>query len=177
MVVPSLTPLSKDNVAQLSSLNSALFPVSYSNRFYEELLAAPADLVRLVFEDDVLVAAVCCAVDGDALYVMTLGVLAPYRERGIGTALVKHVLDTADKSPSCAAVGRIYMHVQEGNDEALHFYSKFGFSVKRKLMFYYTRVSPPHCFEVEKVIRPHLLRSRNAPEGPESAVRHNQSAV
>lgn len=86
------------------------------------------------------------------LYIMTLGVLAPYRERGIGHRLIQHVLSTVVHSQSAADVSEIYLHVQVGNDEALSFYMKYGFQVKEKLVNYYRKIHPADCFYVCKPI-------------------------
>lgn len=83
---------------------------------------------------------------------MTLGVLAPYRERGIGSQLLNHVLDLVHSSPDCADVVDVYLHVQEGNDDALRFYTRFGFEVRERLTGYYRRVKPADCLIVRKVI-------------------------
>lgn len=60
------------------------------------------DLARLAYCNDIVVGAVCCRVDKTEmgqrrLYIMTLGCLAPYRRLGIGTKLLKHVLEYAKK--------------------------------------------------------------------------------
>jgi N-alpha-acetyltransferase 50 len=79
---------------------------------------------------------------------MTLGVLPPYRELGIGRGLLEHVLRAAD-------VGRfaeVYLHVQVGNNDALAFYEHFGFSVKERIVNYYKRIQPADCLYIHKVL-------------------------
>lgn len=79
-----------------------------------------------VYVDGVIVGAVCCRIEPpkssgghDALYIMTLGVLATWRRRGIGTQLLRRVLASLPRYPS---IGEIYLHVQTKNDEATGFY-------------------------------------------------------
>lgn len=166
--------LTDNNVKELQRLNSTMFPVKYNQLFYSEALKAPDGFVRLAYYNDLLVGAVCCRKEKYAsnrlgqsssgskdsasvcpmssVYIMTLGVLAPYRERGIGRRLITHVLDLVRSSPACADVVDIYLHVQEGNDEALRFYEGYGFQVKEKLLGYYKRIEPANCYIVRKAV-------------------------
>jgi N-alpha-acetyltransferase 50 len=150
-------PLSEKSVEQLRCLNADIFPVKYNDKFYTEALASPSDLVRLAFVGDQLVGAVCCrrerpSADSSAprVYIMTLGVLAPYRDLGIGRGLLEHVLAAADGD----GYAEVYLHVQVGNDDALAFYEHFGFSVKERIPNYYKRIQPADCLYVHKLCRP-----------------------
>jgi len=161
-------PVTAKNVGTLKILNTAIFPVNYADRFYADLLLPSRDeLSRLAFYNDVVVGAVCCRIEtkaevdvssldpsqhhqGTRAYIMTLGVLAPYRQLGIGTALLQHILDTVPrKFPS---VEEIYLHVQTSNEAALVFYSKFGFSVTETIKDYYKRIEPPDCYVLTKKV-------------------------
>lgn len=82
--------------------------------------------LRAVYVDDVVVGAICCRIeppelpgDHERLYIMTLGVLAGWRRRAIGTKLLRRVLDSLARYPS---VGEVYLHVQTSNEEAVEFY-------------------------------------------------------
>ncbi|CAM9474526.1 unnamed protein product, partial [Ectocarpus sp. 8 AP-2014] len=79
-----------------------------------------------VYVDNVAVGAVCCRIEPptspgghDSLYIMTLGVLATWRRRNIGTHLLRRVLESLPRHPS---VKEVYLHVQTNNDEAVGFY-------------------------------------------------------
>ena len=64
------------------------------------ILKAKTFLISAYY-NDVVVGGVCCRIDitkGERrLYIMTLGCLAPYRRLGIGTLMLKHVLNFVEK--------------------------------------------------------------------------------
>lgn len=169
--------VTEKNVNQLEILNTTIFPVKYNAAFYKEVVHAPEGFVKLAFYNELLVGSVCCrkerympshasgndkaaspASDSStsskkfSLYIMTLGVLAPYRERGIGHQLITHVLDLVESSPLCKDVVDIYIHVQEGNEDALRFYSRYGFEITEKIEGYYKRIEPAASFVVRKKV-------------------------
>ncbi|XP_040942899.1 uncharacterized protein [Gossypium hirsutum] len=102
---------------------------------------------------DICVESIACRLEkkeGGAIcvYIMTLGVLAPYRGLGIGTRLLNHVLDLCLKQN----IQEIYLHVQTNNDDAINFYKKFGFEITERIKSYYTNIDPPDCFVLTKFI-------------------------
>lgn len=150
-----LIPLTETSLPDLKTLTTLLFPVRYPNEFYSRALRADSSLTRLVYSDSHIVAALCCGVESannsrygtqeSGVYIFTLGVLAPYREQGIGSALLQHAIDTTK------AMGRkrLFAHVQQSNQEAIRLYVKFGFVMKKTILNYYTRINPPHAILVE----------------------------
>ena len=129
---------------------------------------------------------ICCRferLDGGkkvAVYIMTLGVLAPYRRLGLASKLIAHLLsvagvgDTVDLvDPTAPAptpvkgkdgketkpdpvteqlvVESIYLHVQTGNDEAKAFYEKHGFKETKRVEDYYrANVEPRSAWLLER---------------------------
>jgi len=98
--------------------------------------------------------------DHKRLYIMTLCVLPTYRDRGIGSALLKEVLDEA--ASDVAVIDEISLHVHTANVGAIRFYTGadrgFGFVVEETIRGYYKgrggRVTPPDCHVLTKRIRP-----------------------
>ncbi|ORY96890.1 acyl-CoA N-acyltransferase [Syncephalastrum racemosum] len=72
------------------------------------------------------------------LYIMTLGVLAPYRRMGLGRLLLASIIQTARKQ---AGVRLVYLHVQTTNEAALHFYLNQGFRIYSTAKDYYQHIS------------------------------------
>eukprot|EP01027_Heterolobosea_sp_BB2_P011359 GEZU01016536.1.p1 GENE.GEZU01016536.1~~GEZU01016536.1.p1 ORF type:complete len:176 (+),score=50.01 GEZU01016536.1:358-885(+) len=151
----SFAPVTDKNVDQLKSLNAAIFPVTYPEKFYSNLLVAGEEFSSLAVYNDTIIGAVCSRIEpkptgGSKLYIMTLGVLAPYRQLGIGTRLLQRMMDLAKKHPS---IDEIYLHVQTTNTEGIQFYKKHGFAIKEEIRNYYKRIENPHCYLLEKKLR------------------------
>jgi N-alpha-acetyltransferase 50 len=74
------------------------------------------------------------------MYIMTLGVYAMYRSRGIGSRLLTTSLNEASEDEN---VVDAYLHVQTNNDLAIKFYcDRFGFERGDVIEKYYKRIEP-----------------------------------
>ncbi|CAI4233110.1 unnamed protein product [Auanema sp. JU1783] len=148
-----LGDVTQHNVLQLKRLNQNLFPVSYNDKFYSEILNA-GQLAKFAYFNDVIVGAVCCRYDTHegrkSLYIMTLGTLAPYRQLGIGTLLLKHVLDIGESDSS---IHNLFLHVQVNNETALAFYKRYGFELVGVAEKYYKRINPDNAYILVKKMR------------------------
>ncbi|RZB66755.1 N-alpha-acetyltransferase 50 [Glycine soja] len=105
-------------------------------------------LFMISYYSDICVGAIACRLEKKEgggqvrVYIMTLGVLAPYRGLGIGTKLLNHVLDLCSKQN----ISEVYLHVQTNNEDAINFYKKFGFEITETIQNYYTNITPPDCY-------------------------------
>jgi ribosomal protein S18 acetylase RimI-like enzyme len=102
----SISSVTPNNIGTLRKLNGVIFPVSYSDKFYKDVLLPEAeDFCKIVYYNDIPVGTVCCRIEKglpaepSKLYIMTMGVLAPYRNRGVGSQSLQHII-TAASSPT-----------------------------------------------------------------------------
>ena len=87
---------------QLKKINQACFPVAYGDSFYRDMAKkSDENLCKFAYYSGLAIGAVCTRVEPipddpngrSRLYVMTLGVLAAYRNHGIGSKLVESVME------------------------------------------------------------------------------------
>ncbi|KAF3447184.1 hypothetical protein FNV43_RR12364 [Rhamnella rubrinervis] len=148
----SLDGVRDKNLMQLKKLNTALFPVRYNDKYYTDALTS-GEFTKLAYYSDICVGSIACRLEKKdngavCVYIMTLGVLAPYRGLGIGTRLLNHALDLCAKQN----ISEIYLHVQTNNEDAINFYKKFGFEITETIENYYTNITPPDCYVLTKHI-------------------------
>ncbi|ETV91678.1 hypothetical protein H310_13755 [Aphanomyces invadans] len=140
-------PITAQNVGVLRVLNQVIFPVRYNDAFYTDIVSTPRELSKYGCVNGMIVSSICCRVetmpDGfERVYIMTLGVLEPYRKHSLGGALLESVLAHCERMK----MDHIYLHVQTSNAAAIRFYERHGFHVTQTIYNYYRNISPPDCF-------------------------------
>eukprot|EP01060_Flectonema_neradi_P023385 TRINITY_DN3162_c1_g4_i1.p1 TRINITY_DN3162_c1_g4~~TRINITY_DN3162_c1_g4_i1.p1 ORF type:complete len:198 (+),score=36.17 TRINITY_DN3162_c1_g4_i1:49-594(+) len=135
-----LTRMDEKRMEMLKILQRATYPVIYQTTFYQNLYSQGRQFSWLAYYCDTLIGEICCRVEptadgGKRLYIMTLGVLAPYRRDGVASYLLRHAMLDAYNSP---AINSIALHVQISNTVAIDFYKKYGFEVKETVKDYYS---------------------------------------
>ncbi|ORX74874.1 acyl-CoA N-acyltransferase [Linderina pennispora] len=149
----SLQHVSTDTLSKVKRLNSVLFPVQYGHSFYKALLMPDQHAMLAHGGSPTLQLASCQRPGAPAVleaYIMTLGVLAPYRRLGVGKVLLDSAVRYARADP---AVRRLVLHVHITNDDALRFYHASGFSTVRIVENYYRRIEQPHAYLLEYRVR------------------------
>ena len=84
------------------------------------------------------------------LYIVTLGCLVTYRKRGIGTKMMKEVLDKVSHCNN--KITSIFLHVQTNNEDAIKFYKNFGFEIAGEVPDYYRSLTPSNAYVLEKIL-------------------------
>jgi len=157
------SPVNPNNIGTVRKLNQVLFPIRYSEKFYKDALLPEHELYcQLIYYNDIPVGTFCCRIepypDDSAkykLYIMTMGILAPYRSRGVGAKALRYIIDTAyatkedKKSSTAKPLHSMYMHVQTSNIDARRFYEKHGFTETGKIDHYYKRLEPHDAWILE----------------------------
>jgi len=145
-----------NNINQLRKLNETCFPVTYADKFYNEIPTLQREFTQFAYSGGFSIGAVCGRVEATPdperkrLYIMTIGVLIAYRGRGVGRFLLDYLVKNAEERSDLAMV---YLHVQTSNAAALDFYKNAGFENLGKIEGYYKRIDPPDCFLLGKVLR------------------------
>ncbi|KAF9222567.1 acyl-CoA N-acyltransferase [Gyrodon lividus] len=159
----SFASLTRQNIGTVRKLNSVLFPVKYSEKYYEDILQSgveafcqlgPSYLVRnspSVYYNDVPVGNICCRLENKELYLTTLGVLAPYRSRKLGSQALERIIEAAS-SHTKPRIKRISLHVQISNADAKRFYERHGFKEAGIHKDYYKKITPQDAWILEKII-------------------------
>ncbi|VDO50846.1 unnamed protein product [Haemonchus placei] len=145
-----LVPIDASNIRSVKKLHAGIFPVLYSNKFFEQILNN--DLCAAIMFNEMCVGVVCCKFEmvgcTETLYIMSLGVHPLYRCRGIGAELVNFAISKAISH--CVSV--IRLHVQISNFNAIDFYSKRGFSIVETAHNYYHRCTPADAHVMHKFL-------------------------
>lgn len=144
------------NINLLRKLNFETFPVKYSTGLYIKIATQYTDFSKYAYYNDIVIGAYTVRLedykDQKHAYILTFGVLEPYRKYGIGrqmmTALEKDLAERSD------AKG-IYLHMHVLNEVGMKFYQSCGYEIAEKLENYYTDLEEPHCYILLKnIVRP-----------------------
>uniref|UniRef100_A0A7S4GLE3 N-acetyltransferase domain-containing protein n=1 Tax=Oxyrrhis marina TaxID=2969 RepID=A0A7S4GLE3_OXYMA len=144
------------NVGQLRVLHKHVFPVSYQDPFYSDVVEKHKEHCRLAYYADILVGAICCRVEIEdgrpRLYVMTLGVLEPYRRMGIASQLIRDIVAKVEQEKEKSKISEIVLHMQTSNTPGLQFYERHGFENAKLVPNYYQKIDPPDAYLLRRTV-------------------------
>ena len=132
-----LRPLAAEDVTAVLGIETACFTTPWSRRAFESLVRARDRDAAVAVETSsgaCVGYAVWWCVD-DECELANLAVAPDWRARGVGGALVDHVLDVASSSGARA----VYLEVRMSNRVALDLYGRRGFEAVGRRPGYYRR--------------------------------------
>ena len=91
--------------------------------FWSELADPNTRTYLVAVDDDEVVGYAGLCAYGDTSYIQTIGVTGQHQRAGIGTALLKALLDVAESS----GAAQVDLEVRAGNDAAIQLYERHGF--------------------------------------------------
>jgi ribosomal protein S18 acetylase RimI-like enzyme len=156
-----LEQLGPENVGELEKINLVLFPIKYPPNVYRDIVACASlgvSYLAVVHSNsgNKTVGGISCRLEkteiGPVLYIITLGVLAPYRNAGLGSELLGKCLATVKQELPEVVLARL--HVQVSNIEGIKFYKKHGFEIVETIENYYRKTEPRHAVLLDLKLKP-----------------------
>lgn len=143
-------------IEKLRVLDKVCFPVTYFDKYYNNLANSGfSPISNIAWFHEALVGSITSRLEpleGEEgkfrCYIMTLGVLKPYRRIGIASRLLQAVMDYVATQPTIVEVS---LHMQVGSD-ALALYKRFGFEEKEVVKDYYTDIEPADAIILRRVV-------------------------
>lgn len=141
--------VTSENLSEFKHLHECIFPTTFPRQFYKEAEAPKQlGLYQIAFIEAKSVGVLSVGQLKDSLYIYSLGCRVFNRRRKIGSHLLENALEFARNQN----IGKISLHVQEGNEAALEFYQKHGFNVIERVPGYYRRLQPSDGFLLSKAL-------------------------
>lgn len=115
--------MNEKNINMLRKINFNVFPVKYATPFYINVATKYNQLSKFCFYNDIIVGAFTVRVEDfkekKYAYILTIGILEPYRKYGIGTLMMEQL--EKEVTEKTDAVG-IYLHMHVINEIGRKFY-------------------------------------------------------
>lgn len=144
--------LTANHIGTFKKLHQVLFPIEIAPNFYKDALNPVLTLSKLAYFNDIPVGCFCAKIqpekNGARVYIMTFGVLAPYRRLGIGARMLEYIETHVKTELKAKEVG---LHVQEGN-EAKDWYTKHGYAEEKFDANYYPKNKPSGAYLLKKAM-------------------------
>ncbi|KAI0172781.1 hypothetical protein GGR52DRAFT_546038 [Hypoxylon sp. FL1284] len=169
----TISPILPEHIPALRRISSLLLPVNYPDAFYQRLsdpLSSGAFSRVVLWTDEPsakdaapkVIGGLVCRPEpspfgqarggsaGNALYIQSLVLLAPYRQNGLAAALLDEVVRLAAASPF--ACDDVYAHVWTDNNDGLRWYLARGFAKHGQVNGYYFKLRPDSAWIVRRPI-------------------------
>jgi len=136
-----------ENLKDFKRLNTSLFPMSYNDSYYHNLLLPSSFAFLIYYNKKYLIGTMSSRIEEDQndlyAYIMTFGVLAPYRRLRIGTIMLTMIKNHYYRIDG---VKKIILHVHTENEKALEFYLKNSFKPIKVVPDYYRKLNPSSAY-------------------------------
>jgi ribosomal protein S18 acetylase RimI-like enzyme len=180
-----IVPITHDHIQPLRRINSLLLPINYPDSFYNKILdPAQISVSRVILWEDLhsketkVVGGIVCRLDPSPsavsgsqasqaieasydVYLQSLVLLSPYREKGLAAAALRNVIEAATQLEGVRVRG-LYAHVWTDNTDALRWYSARAFQKDEVVIHgYYKRLKPDTAWILRRDLVPsdHLTQS------------------
>ena len=184
----SIVPIQREHIQPLRRINSLLLEINYPDAFYNNILApAPAYFSRAILWTDPstletkVIGGLVCRIDpsfeyssdpskqipisgSNDIYLQSLALLSPYREKGLATAALQTVIAAATEQKDLH-IRELYAHVWTSNKDGLKWYAARGFKRdEHALPQYYRRLKPDTAWVLRRKLNPSdHLQSKQTP--------------
>jgi ribosomal-protein-alanine N-acetyltransferase len=135
----AIRPLGSFDLELAAALHGLCFEAPWNAQAFAELLAMPGSAGYLALKDEEPAGILLLQLQPPDAELLTLGVVAALRRRGIAAALLARALDEARR----AGVRRLLLEVAADNSSALAFYRSQGFQPLSRRPAYYRRAGGP----------------------------------
>ena len=117
------TFLSEQNVSQVADIENATFSEPWSADALRHTLSDDKYRYLIIMKENMVIgyAGVLCI--GDEGQITNVAIAEPYRGRGYGEVLIRHLL----RMKETVSVKRFFLEVRKGNEVARYLYQKVGF--------------------------------------------------
>ena len=159
----SLAAVSHRDLPAARRLTCALLPVRYPDSFFTGAIDDPivSQLSRVVRINDVVIGWIRCRLDAEqrrvsqntttedySVYIQALCIQPAHQGQGHGSALLKDVCQSANRSDYAAK--KITAHVWEHNVDAITWYARRGFKRIVLIDSYYRKLRPAGAWIMQK---------------------------
>ncbi len=120
------------DLPQVVAIERRAFPAPWSLAMFVLELSKPAGVCLVAFGDDAVLGYLICSRYADVWHLMDVAVDPTRRRRGIGTALVRALLDRLPGPDE-----QVTLEVRPSNDAAVRLYEGFGFKAAGVRRRYY----------------------------------------